>query len=50
MIGKRGNVITDILDKSRVNTVRVVGDEDARKRSIDPATHVSGVAMVTCTH
>lgn len=41
VIGRGGNIITDILEKSRVNNVKVVGDEEARHRNIDPATNVS---------
>lgn len=42
VIGRHGNVITDILEKSRVNNVKVVGDEEARKRGIDTGEDVSG--------
>ncbi len=42
VIGRHGNVITDILEKSRVNNVKVVGDEEARKRGIDTGGDVSG--------
>ncbi len=42
VIGRGGNVITDILEKSQVNNVKVVGDEEARKRDIDTGESVSG--------
>lgn len=41
MIGKKGNVITDILEKTRVNNVKVVGDEDAEKRGVDTTSFVA---------
>ena len=40
VIGKRGNVIQEILEKSRVNNIRVVGDEEAKQRSIDVTLEV----------
>ena len=40
VIGKKGNVIQEILEKSRVNNIRVVGDEESRQRSIDVTVEV----------
>ena len=42
MIGKKGNIIQEILEKSRVHNVKVVGDEEARGRNLDVETQVSG--------
>ena len=41
VIGKRGNVIQEILDKSKVNNVKVIGDEEAKQRNIDVTAQVS---------
>ena len=40
VIGKRGDIIQVILEKSKVNNVRVVGDEEAKQRNLDVTTQV----------
>ena len=42
VIGKKGNVIQEILEKSRVHNVKVVGDEEAKDRNIDVQAQVRG--------
>lgn len=46
VIGKKGNVIQEILEKSRVHNVKVVGDEEARGRDIDVQALVCCGTMV----
>ena len=50
VIGKKGSIIQSILEKSRVNNVKVVGDDQAKERNIDISTqvcynHSSGVVV-----
>lgn len=45
MIGKKGNVIQEILEKSRVHNVKVVGDDEAKEREIDIQMHVCHALM-----
>ncbi len=41
VIGKKGNVIQEILEKSRVHNIKVVGDEEAKdKQGMDVQTQV----------
>ena len=40
VIGKRGDIIQVILEKSKVNNVRVVGDEEAKQRNLDVSAQV----------
>ena len=42
VIGKKGNVIQEILEKSRVHNVKVVGDDEAKDRDIDIQVQVRG--------
>ena len=41
VIGKKGNLIQEFLDKSKVINVRVVGDDEAQTRKIDTTSEVS---------
>ena len=45
MIGKRGDIIQVILEKSKVNNVRVVGDEEAKQRNLDISAQVCGCVV-----
>lgn len=47
MIGKKGNVLQEILEKSRVHNVKVVGDDEGRERDIDVLTQV---CMYVCMY
>ena len=49
VIGKKGNIIQEILEKSKVNKVKVVGDDEAKKRSIAVETQVCIICYITCT-
>jgi len=35
VIGKKGNTIQGIMEKSRVLNVKIMGDDEARKKNID---------------
>ena len=35
MIGKKGNTIQGIMEKSRVLNVKIMGDDEAKKKNID---------------
>lgn len=35
VIGRGGNVIQQILEKSRLNNIKVIGDEEAQERRIN---------------
>ena len=41
MIGKKGNTIQGIMEKSRVLNVKIMGDDEARKKNIDTKDKVS---------
>ncbi len=34
VIGKSGNIVTQILEKSKLNNIKVVGDEEAKDRKL----------------
>lgn len=48
VIGKRGDIIQVILEKSKVNNVRVVGDEEAKQRNLDISAQVCGCVVRVC--
>ena len=35
VIGRGGNIVQQVLDKSRLNNIKVIGDEEARERQIN---------------
>ncbi len=43
VIGKKGNVIQEILEKSRVHNVKVVGEDEATDRNIDVQAQVRAI-------
>ena len=40
VIGNQGHVIQEILDKSQIHNIRVLGDEEAAEKKIDVSTEV----------
>ena len=35
VIGKSGNIVTQILEKSKLNNIKVVGDQEAKERKLN---------------
>ena len=42
VIGKGGNIVQQILEKSRVNNIKVIGDHEAKQRKMN-TKDVNGV-------
>ena len=41
VIGKKGNTIQGIMEKSRVLNVKIMGDDEAKKKNVDTKDKVS---------
>ena len=41
VIGKKGNTIQGIMEKSRVLNVKIMGDDEAKKNNVDTKDKVS---------
>ena len=41
VIGRGGNIVQQILEKSRLNNIKVIGDEEAQERRISKKGEVS---------
>ena len=48
VIGKKGNTIQGIMEKSRVLNVKIMGDDEAKKKNVDTKDKVS-VFLPQCT-
>ena len=46
MIGRGGNIVQQILEKSRLNNIKVIGDEEAQERRINKKGEVSTIICV----
>lgn len=50
VIGKKGNTIQGIMEKSRVLNVKIMGDNEAKKMNVDTKDKVSCFYRRFCMH
>jgi len=48
VIGKKGNTIQGIMEKSRVLNVKIMGDDEAKKKNVDTKDKVSYPCKTKC--
>ena len=48
VIGKKGNTIQGIMEKSRVLNVKIMGDDEAKKKNVDTKDKVSPGRFTNC--